>query len=71
MDKNKNKYFQILEWKCNWIWNEMSLKDFEMQIQFCKIICSVTVCEAKFCGSIDQFLFYIDLTVHYTKILKI
>ena len=41
MDKNKNKYFQILEGKCNWIWNEMSVKDFEIQIQFCKIICSV------------------------------
>jgi hypothetical protein len=29
------------------------------------------VCETKFYGIIDQFLFYIDLTVHYIHILKI
>ena len=37
----KNNGLQNTTQKCNWIWNEMSLKDFEMQIQFCKIICSV------------------------------
>lgn len=26
------------------------------------------VCETKFCGATDQFLFYIDLTVHYVYI---
>ena len=25
------------------------------------------VCETKFCGIIDQSLFYIDLTVHYIQ----
>jgi len=29
------------------------------------------VCETKFCGIIDQFLFYIDLAVHFIHILKI
>ena len=27
----------------------------------------LTVCETKFCGIIDQSLFYIDLTVHYIQ----
>jgi hypothetical protein len=26
-----------------------------------------SVCETKFCGIIDQCLFYIDLTVHYIQ----
>ena len=26
-----------------------------------------TVCETKFCGIIDQSLYYIDLTVHYLQ----
>ena len=28
---------------------------------------SISVCETKFCGVIDQSLFYIDLTVHYIQ----
>jgi hypothetical protein len=30
-----------------------------------------SVCESQFCGIIDQFLFYIDLTVHFIHFLKI
>jgi len=36
----------------------------------CKIFVhwSIAMCEAKLCGiAIDQSLFYIDLTVHYTQ----
>jgi hypothetical protein len=32
-----------------------------------KLTAMISVCETKFCGIIDQFLFYIDLTVHYIQ----
>jgi hypothetical protein len=32
--------------------------------------CKSAVCETKFCGIIDQFLFYTDLAVHYMQNLE-